>query len=77
VLGNLVGLHASRGDTLYTDELHARAIALRSRATAPRTGTLGFVSPSHRPCCSCSSWLGALHSGPFFNCLVIGLLGYC
>ena len=44
-LGDLAGLHASRGDTLRADELRARAIALRSRAAAPWTGTLGFVSP--------------------------------
>ncbi|EES19096.1 uncharacterized protein LOC8080925 [Sorghum bicolor] len=40
-LGDLAGLHASRGDTLRADELRARAIALRSRAAAPWTGTLG------------------------------------
>lgn len=40
-LGDLAGLHASRGDTLRADELRARAIALRSRAAAP--GALGFV----------------------------------
>uniref|UniRef100_A0A804PYA4 Uncharacterized protein n=1 Tax=Zea mays TaxID=4577 RepID=A0A804PYA4_MAIZE len=40
-LGDLAGLHASRGDTLRADELRARAIALRSRATVPGTGTLG------------------------------------
>lgn len=44
-LGDLAGLHASRGDTLRADELRARAIAFRSRAAAPGSGTLGFVSP--------------------------------
>ncbi|AQK84212.1 Growth inhibition and differentiation-related protein 88-like protein [Zea mays] len=43
-LGDLAGLHASRGDTLRADELRARAIALRSRATVPGTGTLGIRS---------------------------------
>jgi hypothetical protein len=71
-LGDLAGLHASRGDTLRADELRARAIALRSRATVPGTGTLGFVSPPRRPCCSCSSLLEALRSGLMFQ-----LLSYC
>jgi len=39
-LGDLAGLHASRGNTLRADELRARAIVLRSRAAAP--GALGF-----------------------------------
>jgi len=38
-LGDLAGLHASRGNTLRADELRARAIVLRSRAAAP--GALG------------------------------------
>jgi len=40
-LGDLAGLHASRGNTLRADDLRARAIVLRSRAAAP--GALGFV----------------------------------
>jgi hypothetical protein len=48
-LGDLAGLHASRGGALRADELRARAAALRSRAAAP--GALGFVRsfPSSRP----------------------------
>nr|CAB3475548.1 unnamed protein product [Digitaria exilis] len=40
-LGDLAGMHASRGDTLLADELRARAISLRSRAAAP--GPLGIL----------------------------------
>jgi len=47
-LGDLAGLHASRGNTLRADELRARAIVLRSRAAAP--GTLGFVPLLNVPC---------------------------
>ncbi|XP_062208189.1 uncharacterized protein LOC133909670 isoform X2 [Phragmites australis] len=38
-LGDLAGLHASRGNTLRADDLRARAIVLRSLAAAP--GPLG------------------------------------
>ncbi|CAD6234620.1 unnamed protein product [Miscanthus lutarioriparius] len=34
-LGDLAGLHASRGNTLRADELRARAIVLRSCAPQP------------------------------------------
>ncbi|OEL14816.1 hypothetical protein BAE44_0024164 [Dichanthelium oligosanthes] len=51
-LGDLAGLHASRGDTLRADELRARAIVLRSRAAAP--GALGDQEPPEK----CSSQEG-------------------
>ncbi|KAL6853356.1 hypothetical protein ACP4OV_019385 [Aristida adscensionis] len=52
-LGDLAGLHASRGNTLRADELRARAIVLRSRAAAP--GALG----DHELAEKCSSQDGA------------------
>ncbi|KAL6613752.1 hypothetical protein ACP70R_036022 [Stipagrostis hirtigluma subsp. patula] len=55
-LGDLAGLHASRGDTLRADELRARAIVLRSRAAAPRA--LG----DHEPAENCLAQEGALGS---------------
>ncbi|XP_062232028.1 uncharacterized protein LOC133929327 [Phragmites australis] len=45
-LGDLAGLHASRGNTLRADELRARAIVLRSRAAAP--GALGDHEPAEK-----------------------------
>ncbi|CAO2181633.1 unnamed protein product [Urochloa humidicola] len=55
-LGDLAGLHASRGDTLRADELRARAIVLRSRAAAP--GALGDQELPEK----CSSQEGAMGS---------------
>ncbi|CAO1941053.1 unnamed protein product [Urochloa humidicola] len=55
-LGDLAGLHASRGDTLRADEFRARAIVLRSRAAAP--GALGGQEPPEK----CSSQEGAMGS---------------
>ncbi|KXG34199.1 uncharacterized protein LOC110434076 [Sorghum bicolor] len=54
-LGDLAGLHASRGNTLRADELRARAIVLRSRAAAP--GALGDKEPSEK-CSSQESLMG-------------------
>ncbi|TVU37000.1 hypothetical protein EJB05_18962 [Eragrostis curvula] len=45
-LGDLAGLHASRGNTLRADELRARAIVHRSRAAAP--GALGDHDPAEK-----------------------------
>ncbi|CAM0147830.1 unnamed protein product [Urochloa decumbens] len=53
-LGDLAGLHASRGDTIRADELRARAIVLRSRAAAP--GALGDQELPEK----CSSREGAM-----------------
>ncbi|KAF8642176.1 hypothetical protein HU200_067439 [Digitaria exilis] len=55
-LGDLAGLHASRGDTLRADELRARAISLRSRAAAP--GPLGGQEPPEK----CSPQQGGMGS---------------
>uniref|UniRef100_A0A453GTP7 Uncharacterized protein n=1 Tax=Aegilops tauschii subsp. strangulata TaxID=200361 RepID=A0A453GTP7_AEGTS len=46
-LGDLAGLHASRGNTLQADAIRSRAIVLRLRAEkeAPRPQALGFVPP--------------------------------
>lgn len=75
-LGDLAGLHASRGDTLRADELRARAIALRSRATVPGTGTLGFVSPLVVLVALVVRCWKPFAQASCFNCLVIALLGY-
>ncbi|KAK3163100.1 hypothetical protein QOZ80_1BG0097660 [Eleusine coracana subsp. coracana] len=45
-LGDLAGLHASRGNTLRADDLRARAIVLRSRAAA--SGVLGDHDPADK-----------------------------
>uniref|UniRef100_A0A0A9F4E0 Uncharacterized protein n=1 Tax=Arundo donax TaxID=35708 RepID=A0A0A9F4E0_ARUDO len=55
-LGDLAGLHASRGNPLRADELRARAIVLRSCAAAP--GALGDHEPAEIP----SSQEGAMVS---------------
>ena len=46
-LGDLAGLHASRGNTLQADAIRSRAIVLRLRAQkeAPQPQALGFAPP--------------------------------
>jgi hypothetical protein len=43
-LGDLAGLHASRGNTLQADAIRSRAIVLRLRAEKAPQASLGFAS---------------------------------
>jgi hypothetical protein len=43
-LGDLAGLHASRGNTLQADAIRSRAIVLRLRAEKAPQPSLGFAS---------------------------------